>query len=152
MNLNKAFIVGRVTATPELRRTASGSSVTTFSVATNRTWSDKGGARQEETEFHNVVAWGRQAEIATQFLTKGSLTLVEGRLQTRTWQDKNGANHKSTEIICERLQLGPKPQGGGGDRSGGAAKSAEIPQEEAKEEEIPIINLDDAAPMEEIPF
>lgn len=156
MNLNKVLLVGRVTATPELRRTPGGASVTTFSVATNRTWSDKGGARQEETEFHTVVAWGRQAEIASQFLVKGSLALIEGRLRTRSWQDKNGANHKSTEIICERLQLGPKPQGGGAPRAGGGEPAPDMeapaPVDNTKEEEIPIINLDETPPNDEIPF
>src|SRR3989344_2461846 len=114
MNLNKALIIGRITANPELRKTAGGASVTSFGLATNRVWTDQSGAKREETEFHNVVAWGRTAEIASQYLTKGALALVEGRLQTRTWQDKQGANHKTTEIICERLQLGPKPQGQGG--------------------------------------
>lgn len=151
MNLNKAIIVGRVTATPELRRTTGGASVTTFNVATNRTWSDKGGARQEETEFHTVVAWGRQAEIASQFLTKGGLVLVEGRLRTRSWQDKQGANHKATEIICERMQLGPRSQGGAAQEKSAPASAPKdnLPREE---EEIPIINLDESAPADEIPF
>ena len=109
MNLNKVLIVGRVTADLQLRTTATGQSVSSFGVATNRVWTDKAGAKQEETEFHNVVVWGRQAEIAVKFLTKGSLVLVEGRLQTRSWQDKQGQARKSTEIICERLQLGPRP-------------------------------------------
>ena len=109
MNLNKVFIIGRITADPQLRTTPGGQSVTSFSIATNRTWTGKTGNREEEVEFHNVVAWGKQAEIASQFLTKGSLIFVEGRLQTRSWQDKQGQSRKTTEIICERLQLGPKP-------------------------------------------
>jgi len=111
MNLNKVIIVGRVTAQPELRQIPSGASVTSFSIATNRVWTDKGGAKQEETEFHNVVAWGRQAEIASQYLTKGALVLIEGRLRTRSWEDKQGNTRRTTEIIIERLQLGPKPKG-----------------------------------------
>src|SRR3989344_4951640 len=113
MNLNKVLIVGRVTADPQVRQTTSGASVSSFSVATNRVWTDKAGAKQEETEFHNVVTWGRQAEIAGQFLTKGSLVLIEGRLQTRSWQDKQGGQRKTTEIICDRLQLGPRPHSTG---------------------------------------
>lgn len=137
MNLNKVFVVGRMTATPELRKTPGGQSVTSFSIATNRVWSDKGGARQEETEFHNIVVWGRQAEIATQFLAKGSLALIEGRLRTRTWQDKQGANHKATEIIAERIQLGPRPQGGGGGSPAAGGAKAE------KAEEIPVITVEE---------
>ena len=116
MDLNKVLIVGRMTGVPELRRTPGGLSVTSFGVATNRVSKDKAGNRKEETEFHNIVAWGRQAEVASQFLTKGALVLIEGRLQTRAWQDKQGGSRKTTEIICERLQLGPKAGGGGAPR------------------------------------
>jgi len=152
MNLNKVFIVGRVTADPQLRNTASGQSVTSFSVATNSVWQGKNG-KQESTEFHNVVAWGRQAEIATQFLVKGAMVLVEGRLQTRSWQDKQGQNRKTTEIICERLQLGPKPAGSS------ASAPKDRAQEEAPaaaagkvEEDIPIIDLEEGIKAEDLPF
>lgn len=155
MNLNKVFLVGRTTAQPELRKTAGGQSVTTFSVATNRVWTDKAGARQEETEFHNVVVWGRQAEIASQFLVKGAMVLVEGRLATRSWQDKQGSTHKTTEIVCERFQLGPKPQGAA-QGSGNWAAKKESPSpvsQAAPEEEIPVIDLDGEEPKnDEIPF
>lgn len=126
MNLNKVFILGRLTNDPQLRSTTSGQQVASFGVATNRVWNDKNGQKQESTEFHNVVVWGRQAEVASQFLTKGSLVLVEGRLQTRSWEDKQGQQRKTTEIISERIQLGPRP---GGARftpaDGGAAKPQE---------------------------
>jgi single-strand DNA-binding protein len=79
MNLNKVFILGRVTADPQLRSTTGGSQVSSFSIATNRVWNDKSGSKKEEVEFHNVVAWGRQAEVASRFLTKGAVVLVEGR-------------------------------------------------------------------------
>jgi single-strand DNA-binding protein len=154
MDLNKVLIVGRMTGVPELRRTPGGMSVTTFGVATNRVSKDKNGNRREETEFHNVVAWGRQAEVASQFLTKGALVLIEGRLQTRSWQDKQGGSRKTTEIICERLQLGPRAAGGSAPRSNvpaaGPAKAADAPAEE----EIPVINLDEEPeqPAEDIPF
>jgi single-strand DNA-binding protein len=91
-------------------------------VATNRVWSDKNNQRQEETEFHNVVLWGRQAEIAGQYLKKGAMVLIEGRLRTRSWTDKNGGQRRTTEIMAERLQLGPRPQGAsgaGGGQGGG---------------------------------
>lgn len=162
MNLNKVLIVGRATVQPELRKTPSGQSVSTFSVATNRVWTDKNGARQEDTEFHNVVVWGRQAEIANQFLAKGAMVLVEGRLATRSWQDKNGATHRTTEIICERFQLGPKPQGtsnggySGGAKSSFAGNSSRDADSVAQQavEEIPVIDLDKAEDvgMEDVPF
>ncbi len=84
MDLNKVILVGRVTADPQLRTTPGGQSVTTIGVATNRTWTDKAGAKQEQVEFTNVVMWGRTAEIASQFLTKGAMVLIDGRLQTRS--------------------------------------------------------------------
>jgi single-strand DNA-binding protein len=164
MNLNKVIIVGRVTANPELRRTPGGTAVSTFGVATNRVWTDKVKGKQEETEFHNVVAWGRQAEVASQFLTKGAMVMIEGRLKTRSWQDKQGASHKSVEIICEVLQLGPKPAGAGGPSGASGTWSSRNPSSapaaQPKEgndtpavEEIPVINLDDEpSQTDEIPF
>lgn len=168
MNLNKAIIVGRVTANPELRHTAGGTAVTSFGVATNRVWIDKVKGKQEEVEFHNVVAWGRQAEVASQFLQKGATVMIEGRLRTRSWQDKQNATHKSTEIICESLQLGPRAAGSGAPSQGGSetfrspsaavapAASAAKPKEDTSaivnQEEIPVVNLDDDGPGEEIPF
>src|SRR3989344_1161811 len=112
MNLNKVFILGRLTADPVLRATPAGQNVASFSVATNRVWNDKNGQKQEAVEYHNIVVWGRQAEVAGKFLNKGGLVLVEGRLQTRGWQDKQGQNRKTTEIIADRIQLGPRPGGG----------------------------------------
>src|SRR5579864_829457 len=124
MDLNKVILVGRVTADPQLRTTPGGQSVTTIGVATNRTWTDKQGAKQEEAEFHNVVMWGRQAEVAAQFLTKGAMVLIEGRIQTRSWTDKQGQQRKTTEIMSERMQLGPRAMGGGGGQGGGGNRSA----------------------------
>ena len=156
MNLNKAIILGRVTADPVLRTTPAGQSVTTTGVATNRTWTDKNNQKQEDVEFHNVVFWGRQAEIASQFLTKGSLVLVEGRLATRSWTDKSGSERRATEIICEGMQLGPKPQGEAkAAPSPGKKAPAWIPPEERAPEEIPTINLDEdetGREMEKLPF
>jgi single-strand DNA-binding protein len=109
MNLNKIFILGRVTADPQSRTTPGGQTVLTLGVATNRIWFDKDKQKQEETEFHNVVLFGRQAEIAAQYLKKGSLALFEGRNRTRQWTDKDGNERRTTEIVCESLQLGPAP-------------------------------------------
>lgn len=111
MNLNKVFVLGNLTRDPELRQTPGGQSVCSFGVATNRFFNDSSGQRQKQAEFHNIVAWGRQAEIVNQYLKKGSMVLVEGRLQTRSWQDPQGAKHWKTEIIAERIQLGPKQTG-----------------------------------------
>jgi single-strand DNA-binding protein len=165
MNLNKVILAGRLTANPELRRTPGGTAVSTFSIATNRVWTDKVKGKQEETEFHNIVAWGRTAEIASQFLVKGQEVMIEGRLKTRSWQDKQGANHRATEIICDNMQMGSKPAGAGGP-SGASGTWSSRPQGNAtaagpaKEgndmpavEEIPIINLDDEpSQSDEIPF
>ncbi len=140
-----------MTADPQLRTTPGGQSVTTFGVATNRVWAGKAG-KQEETEFHNIVAWGRQAEIATQFLQKGALVLVEGRLRTRSWQDKQNQNHKVTEIICERLQLGPRSAGASPVPSAKAAAPAAAETDSAPVEDIPIIDLEDDVKAEDLPF
>lgn len=109
MYLNKVFLIGRLTADPILRSTPSGQSVCTFSIATNRVWNDRNsGQKQEETQYHNIVLWRRLAEISSRYLTKGSLVLIEGRLQTRSWQDSSGKNQYRTEIIAEAMQLGPR--------------------------------------------
>jgi single-strand DNA-binding protein len=167
MDLNKVIIVGRVTADPQLRTTPGGQSVTSIGVATNRVWNDKNGQKQEEAEFHNVVLWGRTAEIAAQFLVKGATVLIEGRLRTRSWTDKQGQARKTTEIMAERMQLGPRPQGFSQPSGGFAAASSMASQnpstsfgasgggkDAAAEEEIPTINLEEEGDIkpEEIPF
>ena len=153
MNLNKIFILGRLTADPQLRTTPSGQSVASFAVATNRVWTDRTGARKESAEYHNVVAWGKQAEIASQFLTKGSLILVEGRLQTRSWQTRQGEQRKTTEIICERLQLGPRRSGPGTGRVAPGAEAREA--QPLPTEEVPVIDLEETKEEinpEDLPF
>lgn len=151
MNLNKVIIVGRVTSDPELRTTASGTHVASFSIATNRNWTDKDGQKKEDTEFHNIVAWGRQADVVSQFSKKGSLLLIEGRLQTRSWEGKDGQQRRTTEIVAERVQLGPKPQGTGDN----APKTEEASSsDEAKNaKDMPVIELDsDDIKPEDLPF
>jgi single-strand DNA-binding protein len=157
MDLNKVIIVGRVTADPQLKTTPGGQSVTTIGVATNRTWTDKNNAKQEETEFHNVVLWGRQAEVASQYLTKGATVLIEGRIRTRSWTDKTGQQRRTTEIMSERMQLGPRPGGGGGGGNfkgkGGGATGGDKDVATPAAEEIPSINLDEEEiKTEDIPF
>lgn len=156
MNLNKVFILGRLTADPQLRTTPGGQSVGSFSVATNRSWIDKSGARKDEAEFHNVVVWGKQAEIASQFLKKGSIVLVEGRIQTRSWQDKQGQQRKTTEIICERIQLGPRAGGSGAPASRPSAPMGGASKDAPPAEDIPVIDLDSGGSEEikpeDLPF
>lgn len=112
MNLNKVFILGNLTQDPQLRQTTSGQAVCSFGMATNRIYTDAAGQRKEQAEFHNIVAWGRQAELTSQYLQKGRLAMVEGRLQTRSWQDPQGVKHWKTEIVADRIQFGPRPGGG----------------------------------------
>jgi single-strand DNA-binding protein len=107
MNLNKAIIAGNLTRDPELRYTPTGAAVAAFAIATNRAWNDGDGAKQEEVEYHNIVVFGRQAEVAAEYLQKGQLALVEGRLRTRSW-DQDGVKRSRTEIVAERIQFGPK--------------------------------------------
>ncbi len=109
MDYNRAIIAGRVSQAPELRNTSNGQSVSTMSVATNRTWVDREGKKHEEAQFHAVVAWGKLAEIAAAFLVRGTTVLVEGRLETRSWQDKDGNTRKVTEIVAENIQFGARP-------------------------------------------
>lgn len=143
MNLNKVFIIGRVTADIELKNTPSGQAVCNFGVATNRIWNDKNtGAKQQKTEFHNVVAWRRLAEIASQFLRKGSLVYIEGRLETRSWNDTaTGAKRYRTEIIAESLQLGPRTAGGDNASFSPSPQQgfSQPEQPQSAKEEIPII-------------
>lgn len=112
MYFNKAVIIGNLTRDPEVKALPAGIQVATFSVATNRVWKDKAGAKQESTDYHNVVVFGRQAETAGQYLKKGSSVLVEGRMQTRSWDDKaTGEKKYRTEIVADRVQFGPRPSG-----------------------------------------
>ena len=147
MNFNKAFVLGNVTRDPELRTTPSGQSVCSFGVATNRFYKDQKGERQQSAEFHNIVAWGRLAEICHQYLKKGSLVFIDGRLQTRSWQDQN-SNQKRfrTEIVAETMQLGPRAGGG----TGGGVRAAEAPPAEVETVQYP--GEEDEIKPEEIPF
>ncbi len=133
MNLNKAFILGNLTRDPEVRNLPSGQLVANFGVATNRFWTSQDGQKQQEAEFHNIVTFRKLAEIASQFLKKGSLVLIEGRIRTRNWEDSSGTRRYRTEIIAERIQLGPKLA---------SSQSTPEPDENIKkapEEEIPVI-------------
>ncbi len=144
MNLNKAFLIGRLTNDPQLRSLPSGQSICSFGIATNRYFVDKTGQKQEKTEFHNIVLFGKLAEIASKYLKKGGLVFVEGRIQSRTWQDSSGNQKTRVEIIGERIQLGPrsapKPE-----------EEKETPEELTSEEEIPVVE-EDEIDVSQIPF
>ena len=146
MNLNKVFLIGRVATDIEMKTTPSGQSVCAFSLATNRTWKGKDGQKQEESQFHRIVLWQKLAEIASQFLTKGSLVLIEGRIQNRNWEDKNGVKRYTTEIIGETMQMGPRTG------SSEPAKNFSAPKKQTEDEDIPIIEDGDEIDVKDIPF
>lgn len=108
MNFNKVFIIGNLTRDPERKSLPSGQAVASFGMATNRFYKDQQGQKQQEAEFHNITVFGKLAENAAQYLKKGSLVLIEGRLKTRNWQDSAGVKHYRTEIIADNIQFGPK--------------------------------------------
>jgi single-strand DNA-binding protein len=152
MYLNKAIIIGNLTRDPESRAMPTGAKVVTLSVATERVWKDKAGAKQQASEFHNVVVFGRQAETCSQYLKKGQSVLVEGRIQTRSWADQAGVKKYKTEIVADRVQFGPKRDGSasgssfskgpeevtGGAQPGEAeSDSIDYPSEEINPDDIP---------------
>ena len=132
MYINKAMVFGNITRDPELRALPSGMNVCNFSVATNRTYKDRDGKKQEQTDFHNIVVFGRQADTVNQYLKKGSSVYVEGRMQTRSWE-QNGEKKYRTEVICENFQmLGQRGDGAGG----GDYSSAPAPDRGMMEQEV----------------
>jgi len=136
MNLNKAFVLGNVTRDPEVRSLPSGAQVTSFSIATNRFYTDGSGQKKEEAEFHNIVCFGKLADISSRYVTRGSIILIEGRIKTRNWQDQSGGKHYKTEIIAETLQLGPR----GTSSPKPYSRPMQSPEPEApKNDDIPII-------------
>lgn len=139
MNLNKVFLIGRLTQDPENKVLPSGQSITTFSLATTRFFTDKNNQKQQQTEFHNIVLFNKLADIANQYLKKGSLVFIEGRLHTRSWQDQNGNKKSKTEIIAERLQLGPKTL-------------STNKKEPVNLEDIPVIEEEEEINLNDIPF
>jgi single-strand DNA-binding protein len=127
MYLNKAYVLGNLTRDPELRSLPSGVAVCQFSLATNRVYKDKNGARQESTDYHNVVVFARQAELVAQYLKKGSQALVEGRIQTRSWDDKDGTKKYRTEIVADSVQFGSRGSSGPSNTAHGASEPDEAP-------------------------
>lgn len=130
MYLNKVMVYGNLTRDPEMKALPSGSNVTSMSIATNRTWNDKDGKKQEEVEYHNIVVFGKTAENCAKYLTKGTAAYVEGRLQTRSWE-KDGVKQYRTEIVADTVQFGP--------RASGETKAAapEFPDEENNTQDVP---------------
>ncbi len=153
MYLNKALIIGNLTRDPEIKALPSGIQVASFSVATNRVWKDKDGKKQESVDFHNVVVFGRQAEIVGQYIKKGSSIFVEGRMQTRSWDAQDGTKKYRTEVIADRVQFGPKANSGPSSQSDTSSTSKKFnsasdentdtggelkyPEEEINVEDIP---------------
>ncbi len=147
MYLNKAIIIGNLTRDPELKALPSGTKVCSFSLATNRTWKDKDGVRQDATDYHNIVAFAKTGELVAQYLKKGHQALVEGRIQTRSWDDKDGSKKYRTEIVADTVQFGSKPTSGaagaspakGDDKAAPttAGEAIEYPSEEINPDDIP---------------
>jgi len=124
-SLNKAQIIGNLTRDPEVRQTPSGQTVATIGIATNRTWKDKDGNKQEKVEFHNIVVWGKLAEICQQYLKKGAKAYFDGRLETRTWDDPDGKKNYKTEIVAENMIM-LDSRGAGGAAPMAAAAAAPV--------------------------
>ena len=139
MSVNKVILVGRLGRDPETRYTGSGQAVANFSLATDESYKDRNGERQKRTEWHKIVVWGKQAEIAQQYLKKGSLIFVEGRIQSREWQDKEGQKRTSFEIVANNFRmLGGRAEGaaaGAGGMGGGASRSGDEADQSAPPEE-----------------
>ncbi len=141
MNLNRAMIIGNCTRDPESRTTPNGQNVCNFGIATSSQWTDTQGQKQERTEYHNIVAWGKLADICTQFLAKGRKVYVEGRLQTREWEGQDGAKKQRTEIVAENMILLDRPGTGPAPAARPAAPSSAVDQgtgeQEIRVEDIP---------------
>ena len=148
MDLNKVMLIGRLTRDPELRTTPNGKSVTSFSIATSRAWTDAQGQKQKQSEFHNVVMWGKLAEIAHQYLRKASQTYIEGRLQTRDWTGQDGIKRYRTEVVADNMiMLGAK----GGTSAGGFTPASNDSNEPTYQEAPPEV-IEEEIKVEDIPF
>ena len=148
MFFNKAIIIGNVTRDPEIKALPSGAKVTSLSIATNRVWKDANGAKKEQSDFHNIVVFGRQAETVAQYVKRGSMLMVEGRIQTRSWDGADGKKNYRTEIVADRVQFGP--------RTGSTASSTVRGSDDAhtaEPKDVETIDYpDDDINAEDIPF
>ncbi len=140
MNLNKVFLIGRVASDIELLTTQTGRKVCRISLATNRYWKGQDGSKREEATFHSVVLWERLADVVNSYSSKGSVLLIEGRIQNRSYEDKEGRKRYISEVIAENVQLGPRA-------------SSQVPgkKTEEREEELPVID-EDEIDIKDIPF
>jgi len=149
MNLNLVQICGRLTKKPEMRTTPTGINVLSFSVASNRNWKDKEGQKQEEVEFHNVTAFGRTAEVISQYFQKGDEIYIQGRLKTSSWDDqKSGQKKYKTDIIAEKFEFGQKARANQGQEQG----QDEAPKSQITNDEIPVVDADEEINVKDIPF
>lgn len=147
MDLNRVTLIGRVTRDPEVRTIPSGQKVATFAIATNRQWKDQSGQKQEKAEFHNLVVWGKLADIVEQYVKKGMRVYVEGRLETRSWEDQQGVKKYRSEInLSNLIMLDSKSSAGSSPSSGANQNYTDTPPEPA------VANPDEEISIEDIPF
>ncbi len=152
MYLNKAIIIGNLTRDPELRSLPSGAAVASFSIATSRVWKDKNGARQEDTQYHNVVVFGAQASTSAQYLKKGASALIEGRMQTRSWDSPEGKKYR-TEIVADRVQFGPRRDAAAGQAPAAAGSAGDGIDKPSADQGMDTIEYpDEDINPEDIPF
>lgn len=155
MNINKAIIYGNLTKDPELKSLPSGLTIVNFSVATNHTWKDKNGERKDSVEYHNVVAFGRTAETINQYMKRGSSIFVEGRIQTRNWEGPDGKKNYRTEIIADRVQFGPRRDGGTSTTATASTAKEDLAAQAGNQEAPPVDIIEypeDNVNVDDIPF
>lgn len=151
MYLNKVLLIGNLTKDPELKALPTGMKVASFSLATNRVWVGQDGQKKEESQFHNIVVFGRQAETVSQYMKKGNSILIEGRIQTRSWDGPDGKKNYRTEIVADAVQFGPRSQGGSGAPAGAQAPAMQAissPSSAMEEIEYPDMDIN----PDDIPF
>jgi single-strand DNA-binding protein len=148
MSVNKVILLGRLGGNPEIRYTPAGAAVANFNIATSESWNDKGGQKQERTEWHRIVVWGKLAQLCSEYLSKGRQVYIEGRLQTRQWQDKEGQNRYTTEVIASTVQF--IGSSSGANRSSGAEEGAQSAS--PKEEFSQVTMAEPSFAEEDIPF
>jgi single-strand DNA-binding protein len=146
MYINKAILFGNLTRDPELKALPSGMNVCNFSIATNRVYKDRDGKKAEQTDFHNIVVFGKQADTVAQYLKKGSSAYIEGRMQTRSWE-QNGEKKYRTEVIADSVQFGPRSSGGGA-----TSRKADSPEDEPAQSGSGIDYPKDDINPDDIPF
>ncbi len=155
-SLNKATLIGNLTRDPELRKTAGGQAVTSFSIATNRVFTTATGEKKDQADYHNIVAWGRLAEICAQYLTKGKKVYVDGRIQSREWEGQDGVKRYRTEIVAENLIMLDRPTGaqagGGYAQAGGGYGKNDSSGNVPSMDDAPLPPAEEEIKLEDIPF